>query len=277
MTDHPFARILLATEHTEFDVGAERVAFELARRCGVPLAVVIPLESNPEFEAAAPERALSVENAVHARSDELCAAARAAAVAIDIRVRRGEEPFREIVAEARARGTDLIVARRRGKRGFLARMMVGEMIGNVVREAPCSVLLVPRACRMWTKRILVAVDDSASAASVVATANRVAAGCGLPLVVASVAAHDTASARSKADSAIAGALHAIRGSGSEAEGRVAFGPAAERIASLAREASAELIIVGRGGGHSSFTRLVFGSTAKRIAGLADCPVLLVVP
>jgi hypothetical protein len=277
VTDHPFARILLATEHTEFDAGAERVAFELARRCGVPLAVVVPIESNPEFEASAPVRALSVEHAVYARSEELRAAARAAAVTIDIHVRRGEEPYREIVAEARARGTDLIVARRRGKRGFLARMMVGEMIGNVVREAPCSVLLVARACRMWTTRILVAVDDSASAAAVVAMAGRVATGCGLPLTIASVVVHDTRSARSKADSAVAGALQAIRATGRETEGRVAVGPAAECIAAIARETSADLIIVGRGGGHSSFTRLVFGSTAKRIAGLADCPVLLVGP
>ena len=32
---YSFTRILLATEHTEFDAGAERVAFELAKQCGV--------------------------------------------------------------------------------------------------------------------------------------------------------------------------------------------------------------------------------------------------
>ncbi|MBK7590671.1 MAG: universal stress protein [Betaproteobacteria bacterium] len=277
MNEHPFERILLATEHTEFDVGAERVAFELAGHCGVPLAVVIPVESNPEFEAAAPARALRVEHAVSARSDELRAAARAASVPVDIHIRRGDEPYREIVAAARALGSNLIVARRRGKDGFLARMMVGEMVGNVVREAPCSVLLVPRACRMWSARILVAVDDSPAAAAVVATACRVAAGCGLPLIVASVAAHDTAAARAAADAALARALQAIGAAGREADGRVAVGPAAESVVAIARDAGADLVIVGRGGGHSALRRLVFGSTARKIAGLATCPVLVVGP
>ena len=270
MNEHPFERILLATEHTEFDVGAERVAFELAGHCGIPLAVVIPVESNPEFEAAAPARALRVEHAVSARSDELRAAARAASVPVDIHIRRGDEPYREIVAAARALGSNLIVARRRGKDGFLARMMVGEMVGNVVREVPCSVLLVPRACRMWSARILVAVDDSPAAAAVVATACRVAAGCGLPLIVASVAAHDTAAA-------LARALQATGGADREADGRVAVGPAAESVVAIARDAGADLVIVGRGGGHSALRRLVFGSTARKIAGLATCPVLVVGP
>ena len=47
MSDYPFKRILLATEHTEFDTGAERVAFTMALHCGIPLSVVLPLLSNP--------------------------------------------------------------------------------------------------------------------------------------------------------------------------------------------------------------------------------------
>ena len=53
----PYARILLATEHTEFDSGAERVAFDLALRWGAPLAAVEPLVTNAEYEAVAPELA----------------------------------------------------------------------------------------------------------------------------------------------------------------------------------------------------------------------------
>jgi len=32
MSNYPFNRILLATEHTEFDAGAERLAFAMAKR-----------------------------------------------------------------------------------------------------------------------------------------------------------------------------------------------------------------------------------------------------
>ena len=46
--DHPFEKILLATEHTEFDSGSERVAIEMARRCNLPLSVVVPVVTNPE-------------------------------------------------------------------------------------------------------------------------------------------------------------------------------------------------------------------------------------
>ncbi len=44
MTAAPFARPLLATGHTDFDRGAERVALELARHCALPLAVEPPAE-----------------------------------------------------------------------------------------------------------------------------------------------------------------------------------------------------------------------------------------
>ena len=42
----PYGRILLATEHTEFDAGAERVAFDLALRWSTPLSAVELLVTN---------------------------------------------------------------------------------------------------------------------------------------------------------------------------------------------------------------------------------------
>jgi hypothetical protein len=275
VTHPPFTRVLLATEHTEFDVGAEAVALEYARRWKLPLSAVLPIVSNPEYEVAAPAHAHAAEQAASARAEALRAAAAAAEVELALAIRRGDEPYQEIVAEARAGGADLVVARRRGRQSFLARMMVGEMVGNVVREAPCSVLLVPRACRMWSTRVLAAVDGTAGAATVVAQATRVAAAGGLPLVVASVAAHDTAAERSAADTATRTALAAAATAGVAAQAVVAAGPPAERIAALARENGADLVVVGRGGGHSVLRRVVFGGTARRIAGLAACPVLIV--
>ena len=56
-----FTRLLLATEHTEFDVGAERVALALARRHGLPLAAVLPIVSNVEYESVAPGAVARVE------------------------------------------------------------------------------------------------------------------------------------------------------------------------------------------------------------------------
>jgi len=58
---HLFNRLLLATEHSEFDAGSEAMAFALAQRCQLPLATVVPLVSNPEYEALAPQIAAKAE------------------------------------------------------------------------------------------------------------------------------------------------------------------------------------------------------------------------
>ena len=153
-----FQRLLLATERTEFDAGAERLALALARHCAAPLGVVMPLLSNPEFEAQAPALAERAEREAAARLVALRQQAETAGITIDLRVRRGAELWREIVDEAHARSSDLLVLRRRGQRGFLARMLVGEMVGQVLAHAPCCALVVPRDAQMWTRRVLVAAE-----------------------------------------------------------------------------------------------------------------------
>ena len=54
-------RIVLATERTRFDAGAEQLALELAHRAQTGLHVVMPLISNPEYQIVAPERAAAAE------------------------------------------------------------------------------------------------------------------------------------------------------------------------------------------------------------------------
>ena len=87
-----FTRLLLATEGSEFDAGAERMAFALAQRCQLPLATVLPLVSNPEYEALAPQLAARAEQEAAVKIAALLAQANAAQVTVELRVRRGEEP-----------------------------------------------------------------------------------------------------------------------------------------------------------------------------------------
>lgn len=273
----PFARILLATEHTDFDVGAERVAFAMARACGLRIAAVVPMVTNSELEATAPALVAQAEEAVHARLIALRAAAAGAGVDIEASVRRGDDPSHEIVDEAREVGADLVIARRRGKQSFLARMMVGEMVGTVATLAPCSVLLVPRACGLWSQRVLAGVDGSAGAARVAATAAAVATHYRIPLTVASAAAHDNASERAAADAAVAAAVALARREGADCEGRTLVGRPADAIVAAASESGADLIVVGRDGEPDHRVRRVLGGTAHRTVGLAACPVLVVKP
>ena len=272
-----FSRILLATEHTEFDAGAERLAFELAKECATPLLGVLPMVSNAEYETVAPERVAQAEREAFARLTEVRAAAKAADVDLDIRVRRGEEPFREIIAEAQRCSADLIVARRRGKRGFLAQLMVGEMVGKVATLAPCSVLLVPRAGRMWTQRVLAGVDASPAAQRAAETAAHIALRCDLPLLIASAAAHDSVADRAGAESAVASAIGIAERVGARVEGRIVTGRPGDAIAHLVTESGADLIVLGRAGEGGRLQRLLLGGTVQRIIGLAQCPVLVVKP
>ncbi len=182
-----FQHLLLATEHSEFDSGAEALAMALARRCQLPLAGVLPIVSNPEFEAAAPALATRADQRAAAHIAELHELAQAQGVSLAMQARRGPEPHQEIVDEARARGSDLIVIRRRGKRGFLANLLLGEMVSRVVAHAPCSVLIVPRGAAMWRQHVLVAAEPGAQGQRLVGLAGAVAVECQLPITVACVA------------------------------------------------------------------------------------------
>jgi hypothetical protein len=272
---HPFERILLATEHTEFDSGAERIALELAKRCGIPLAAVVPVTSNPEYEAIAPQIAARAEQEASAKIGELRAAAQTAGVEINIAARRGEEPFREIVQEAVERSSDLIVLRRRGKPGFLSNLLVGEMVTKVVSHAPCSTLFVPRAAKMWSQGVLAAVDTSPFGGHIASVAAKVAKQCGLPLHIVSVLAHDTTAGRAATENALAHARASAISAGITAPGSsMPTGKAHEQILAAAKDLNADLIVVGRHG-ESNVVRTPFGGTTQKVIGLADTPVMVV--
>ena len=84
---HPFSRLLLATEHSEQDEGAEALAFALAQRCALPLHAVLPIASNPEYEAIAPQLAAHAEAQAGERIGALRADAQRAGLALEIQVR----------------------------------------------------------------------------------------------------------------------------------------------------------------------------------------------
>ena len=268
-----FNRILLATEGTEFDVGAERVAIDLAAKCGLPLLAVRPVVSNPEFEVVAPQLAVKAEAEAVMQLEKLRQAAEAHGVQLLGAVRPGEEPYQEIVAEARERGADLIVLRRRGKRGYVANRLIGAMVHTVIGHAPCDVLIVPRAAQMWSRRILLAADGSSHSDRAVEAAASVAMRCGLPVTVVCALAHPQED-QSGAKAIVERALAALQSAGAQAAGRIASGRPHEAIIDVGREVLADLIVLGRRG-MGGVERLLVGSTSERVAGTADCPVLIV--
>ncbi len=267
---HIFTRLLLATEHTEFDRGAENLAIHMAQRCRLPLATVFPLLSNPEFEALAPEIATRAEQDAALKIANIRQLAESSGVTINLRVRRGAEPYQEIVAEARETGTELIILRRRGKRSFLANLLVGEMVSKVLAHAPCHVLFAPRESRMWSQRVLVAAEPGAQGLRLVKTALAVAAECGLPLHLVHIASSEQQAA--EVDTFFAQCQTQARQSSVPLQTEVRRGKVYAEILTCAVQQHADLLVIGsRSDPHIG--RAMIGGTAQKLIGLAEIPVM----
>ena len=268
---YPFSRIMLATEFTEFDAGAERIAFAMAQRCGISLRVVVPILSNAELEANAPDLALRVEREAAQRIEALRQRAESAGVQLDIHVRRGTSSHEEIVAEAKEAQVDLIVIRRRGKPGFLAKLLVGEMVSKVIRDTSCSVLLVPRMAEFWRSGILAAVGDTPAANSVAKVAGSIAGICGLPLTILSVATDTSALSKTQALNTLA--LELAGATSDQARGRVVTGDPVEQTIAMVEATAADLVVIGR----QRYHLFSFGKTGimQNIAGAMNVPTLVV--
>jgi nucleotide-binding universal stress UspA family protein len=270
MSDYPFKHILLATEHTDFDAGAERIAFAMAKRCGISLRVVVPLLSNSEYEVEAPQHALRAEQEVAIKVAALRSSAKAFGVELDIHVRRGAEAYQEIVAEAVASHADLIVIRRRGNPSFLANLLVGEMVSKVIRDAPCAVLTVPRAAEFWQHQVLAAVSDAPATHMVVTLAAKIAAVCDIPVTLVSVAADQVAAEKLNAEhsSRVATICRQV-------QTRALIGKPVPQILAVAKEISADLMVIGR----QRYQLIPFSlggkSIMQQIAGAMDVPTLIV--
>ncbi|HXZ96874.1 MAG TPA: universal stress protein [Burkholderiales bacterium] len=271
----PFSRLLLVTQGTKFDTGAEQVALAMATRGGVRLLAVFPVVSNPEYVTLAPELEQKAE--VHAARilTELRREASQQNLEIETRVRLGEEPYIEVVDEASKQKIDLIVMRTRGKRGLMARLLVGENVAKVIGHARCSVLVVPRKAHMWKKRVLLATDGSRFSVAAAAVAGAMAKWYQLPVTVISVVTDShIKEVRAEASDAIERALDMLRRERVTAAGKVVDGWPHEALIGAAEAFGADLIVVGSHG-RTGLEKVVMGSTAERVIGLAKCPVLVV--
>ncbi|HYA21203.1 MAG TPA: universal stress protein [Burkholderiales bacterium] len=271
----PFSRLLIVTQGTKFDLAAEQVAISMASRGGIRLFAVFPVVSNPEYVALAPELEQRAE--IHAARvlTGLQKQASEHGLEIETHVRLGEEPYIEIINEARKQKIDLIVMRTRGKRGFMARLLVGENAAKVIGHSQCCVLAVPIKGHMWKKRLLLATDGSRFSAAAAAVAGAVGRWCRLPVtVISAVTNSHSKELKDEASDAIGKALEILGREGVTADGKVVDGWAHEALIGAAEAVGADLIVVGSHG-RTGLERALMGSTTERVVGLAKCPVLVV--
>ena len=273
----PFNRILLATEGTEFDTGAEQVSIALAASCDAPLMGVLPLVSNTEYEIMAPELEEKAEAESAAKVDKIKQAAMTQGVEFLGNVRLGETPYLEIVNEAKEKQAEVIVVRRRGKRSFLANLFMGEMVHTVTGNAPCDVLIVPKAAKLWSRGIVLATDNSPQSQRATQVAAAMANHYGLPITVVSVVEQRDGKGTNEgtAKETLEQTLEKIQATGAQATGDVITdGKPAKVILKVAEETGADLIVIGRRG-INRVERILVGSTSESVASHASCPVLII--
>ena len=268
-----YQRILLATEGTEFDAGAEKLAIELAAKFNVPLKAVMLLVTNSEAMTTDLAREEQAEAEAAMKLDRLKMAAAAQQVELQGKVRLGDKPESEVIDEAKAHLSDLIVVRRRGKRGYHANLVIGEMVQAIAQRSPCDVLIVPRAATLWSQGIVLATDGAMKCERATSVTTSFARDFALPVTAVSVVPKRNGD-ETAAMATIDRMLKTISAAGTKAAGRIMVGKAHKAILQAAEETRADLIVTERRG-LNLVERVLHGSTPEQVAGYANVPVLIV--
>jgi nucleotide-binding universal stress UspA family protein len=142
MTSKLFERILVATDGSDRNKPAVAEALRIGRECGSEVYAVFVIESSTLESAVS--GGVTGDALTMMQSEAATALARvkskAAGVNLETVILEGK-PSAEIVRYAREEKIDLIVIGTQGKKG-IERFLLGSVAENVIRSAPCRVLVV---------------------------------------------------------------------------------------------------------------------------------------
>lgn len=297
-------RILYPTDFSPCAAAALGTATSLARRFGAELhlfhslTVQTPEVYDPMFYIAAPEEAYTeAARAAQRELETLAATAGAAGVGIVTAIGRDLAAGAAIVDYVSREQVDLVVMGTHGRRGP-ARLLLGSVAEEVIRQAPCPVLALRPAengtagDELAVRRILVPFDFSPPAREALRQAAELAQRLGATLTLLHVVeqpvypevyslgafaelAEEAELLRDKALLQL-GDVATYLAPGVDCTVDVRRGrPATEIVAAAARPAVDLVVMATRG--LTGIRRLVFGSTAEEVLRLAAVPVLVVKP
>jgi nucleotide-binding universal stress UspA family protein len=202
----------------------------------------------------------------------------------------------QILGQAAETKTDLIVLGTHGRTGF-ERLMLGSVTEKVVRKSPCPVLTVPAHAEGMPDqplfaRILCGVDFSETSDRAVQYALSLAQEAKGRLTLLhvlewlpdrSLAEYPQFNLEQYRRSLVADARARLEAlvpeearNWCQADTHVATGKPYQEILRMAREDSADLIVMGNHGG-GSLDRMLFGSVTQQLVRQATCPVMTVRP
>jgi nucleotide-binding universal stress UspA family protein len=204
------------------------------------------------------------------------------------------DPVSEILAQAKAMPADLVVMSTHGRSGF-DRLTLGSVAYKVLRKSPCPVLVVPaqpagpEARFEGYRRVICATDFSEDSARALDFALSIAERAGSRLTLAHVVevaenpevvdgdsplAVVRRERMEKARERLRGLVAAHEGLGPALDETVRLGRPYTELLALAKEAEADLLVLGvRGRGAIDLT--LFGSTTTQVVRRATCDVLTV--
>jgi nucleotide-binding universal stress UspA family protein len=215
---------------------------------------------------------------------------------LTVETRLGQGPPGPVLIELAERvHADLIVIGTRGLTGF-EHLLFGSTAEHVVRRSRCPVLTIhPKdgEPREPVETVIVPTDLSADAAQAVEVFTQVFDGVGRPHVVLAFADptppyldpfkhenlekwHQPDLLKQEIDEQMNPLVTKLRDHGFEVEAVVLDGGPVPAIVDLARERSADMIVMSTHG-RSAIVNLLLGRTAQRIVQHAPCPVLTARP
>ncbi len=283
-------RILLSTDGSEYSEGAIREGIKIAKKCGSKLTAISVIETNPEFEALAPQYAEKREKAAREALESIRERAKRDGIDCGYAVFQGEDAYKVLTSEAQKNNSSLIIMGRRGRTG-LARLVMGSTTARVIGHAVCNVLVVPRAAEVAFNNILVATDGSrwstAAASEAIGLAKRNKATLTIISVVPAefmtptdidfvMITRETVVEKEmqEAEKHAKMVKDAAQKEGVDASAFVMSGRPADAIVEAAKDRKADLIVVGSHG-RSGLDKLLMGSVAERVIVMAPCAVLVV--
>jgi nucleotide-binding universal stress UspA family protein/CBS-domain-containing membrane protein len=282
-----FKRILVAYDGSEGARAALALGIELARTGDAELSSVSVEEHLPRYAATISEVQGAKEQIdAHFRTltKEARDAAALAGVELEALVRQGHE-VQEILRAAREGKVALLILGAHGHSRVFQRV-VGSTSLSVMRQAPCSVLIVRGRAVTGDglgriERIVVGLDGSPLGRVAFRTALDFSILCGASLLGVTVHEASPLARREAPGDARAEPLGraAEEHAGSAAvrfEHVVRAGHAAQALREQARESQADLLVIGATGLEHPWSPSI-GGTAATVAAEAPCSVLLVRP
>ena len=137
-----FERLLVATDGSGFSKAAVEEAIKIARVCSSMLYVVLVIETSAEIEMWDAQSADKLEKDMRNYLNGIKSKAAKAGVKCEVIMHLGDEPYKDIVAEAKKRKVSTIIMGSHGRTG-LTRLLMGSVVSRVIGHAPCKVLVVP--------------------------------------------------------------------------------------------------------------------------------------